>query len=85
MEKWQLVNEMITQQIVYYIILISKKYYKLVVIDLSKQLAPDVDPKAIRQIHFTGNLDQTGGATKFFIIEEAKKVSDFSQGTVRIL
>ena len=35
---------------------------------------------------FTTNLDRDGNATMFFIIEEAKEtVSDFSQGTVKVL
>ena len=41
--------------------------------DLSKQQAPDADPKARQQINFTGNLDRAEGATMFFIIEEAKE------------
>ena len=32
-------------------------YIKMIVIDLSKQQALDVDPKAIQQINFTRNLD----------------------------
>ena len=32
------------------------KYYKMIVIDLSKQQAFDADPKAIQQINFTENL-----------------------------
>ena len=36
--------------------------------DLSKQQALDVDPKAIQQINVNGNLDQAAGATMFFII-----------------
>ena len=35
-----------------------KKYYKLIVRDLSKQEKLDADPKAMQQVHFTGNLDQ---------------------------
>ena len=47
---------------------------------LSKQQALDPDPKAIQQITFTVNLEQS---TIFFIIEDAKEtVIDFSQGTV---
>ena len=34
-----------------------KKYYKLIVVDLSKQQKLDADRKAIQQINFTGNLD----------------------------
>ena len=53
-----------------------KKYYKN--IDLSKQQVLDVDLKAIQQINFTGNLNQTEGALMCFIIEEAKEaILDF--------
>ena len=41
-------------------------------IDLSKQQALDPDSKAIPQINFTGNLDDTN-KTFFSIIEEAKE------------
>ena len=47
-----------------------KKYYKMAVMDLSKQQALDADPKAIQQINFTGNLEQQTAI--FFSIEEAK-------------
>ena len=30
-----------------------KRHYKMIAIDLSKQLALDVDPEAIKQISFT--------------------------------
>ena len=63
-----------------------KDYYKMIAIDLSKQQALVDDPKVIHQINFTGNLNQRGGATMFFIIEEAKEtILDFSQGTVNVL
>ena len=63
-----------------------KENYKLIAIDLSKQQAPDTDPKAIQQINFTGNLDLPGQIIMFSIIEEAKEtISDFSQRTVRVL
>ena len=63
-----------------------KDYYKMIAIDLQKQQALDADPKAIQQINFTGNLNQRGVATMFFIIEEAKEtILDFSQGTVNVL
>ena len=56
----------------------------MLTINLTKQQALDVDPKAIQQINFTANLDRTGDTRIFFIIEEAKEtVLDFSQGTVR--
>ena len=63
-----------------------KKYYKLIVIDLSKQQKLDTDSKAIQQINFTENLDRAEGLKMFFIIEEAKQiVLDFSKGTVKVL
>ena len=55
-------------------------------IDLSKQQVLNADPRAIKQINFTANLDRAGNATMFFIIEEAKEtVFEFSQGTVKVL
>ena len=57
------------------------KYYKIIVIDLSKQQPLDADLKAIiDQITFTGNLEIEGSAntTMFFIIEEMKEtIIDF--------
>ena len=53
---------------------------------LRKQQEFDADPKEIQQINFTGNLDQAGNITMFFIIEEAKEIiSHFLQRTVRVL
>ena len=58
----------------------------MIAIDLSKQQALDVDPKAIQQINFTGNLEQDNGAIVFFIVEEAKETFlCFSQRTVKVL
>ena len=63
-----------------------KDHYKIIAIDLSKQQAVEADPRAIRQINFTANLDRAGNTTMFFIIEEAKEtVLDFSQATVKVL
>ena len=54
-------------------------------LDLSKQQALDVDPRAIQQINFTANIDRAGNTTMFFTVEEAKEtVLDFSQGTVKV-
>ena len=63
-------------------------YYKTIAIDLSKQYALDADPKTIKQINFTGNLDRAEGATMFFISENANETAlDFSQGyfTMKVL
>ena len=46
-----------------------KEYYKRIAIHLCKQQALDVDPKAIQQINFTGNLDRAAVTAKFFVIE----------------
>ena len=37
--------------------LFFKEYYKVIAIDLRKQQALDVDPKAIEQINFTEDLE----------------------------
>ena len=46
----------------------------MIAIDLSKQQAPDVDPKAIQQINFTGNLDRAEGAKGFSLLKKQKKL-----------
>ena len=71
----------------------SKKYYKMIAIDLTKQQALYTDPKEIQQINFTGNIIRKNNGsgninvyTIFFIIEEAKETDlDFLQETVRVL
>ena len=56
-----------------------KKYYKMIAVNLSKQQAPDADPKAIQQTNFTANLDRAGNTRLYFILEEAKEtVFEFS-------
>ena len=63
-----------------------KDHYKMIAIDLSKQQSLDADPRTIKQINFTANLERARNTTVFFIIEEAKEtISDFSQGTVKVL
>ena len=47
-----------------------KEKHKMVAIDLSKQQAPDSDPKSMQK-----NVDQAGKTT----------ILDFSRGTVRLL
>ena len=60
--------------------------YKMIAVDLSKQQALDVDPRAIQQINFTANLERAGNTRVYFILEEAKEtILDFSQGTVKVL
>ena len=86
LERLQQVKVMITQLDVCYIIPISKKYYKLIARDLSKQRKLDVDPKAMQQINFIGTLDRGEGAALFFIIKEAKEtLLDYSKQAVKVL
>ena len=46
----------------------SKNYYKMSVVDLSKQQVLDADPQAFQQINFTVNLDRAGITGICFII-----------------
>ena len=57
----------------------------MIAVDLSKQQVPDVDPRAIHQIEFTGNLQRAGNTTMFFILKEAKEtILDFSEGAAKV-
>ena len=51
-----------------------KEYYKMILIDLSKEQPHDADPKAIKQTNFIVNLawEWNEDTTMFFIIKEAK-------------
>ena len=52
--------------------------------DLSKQQAPDADPKAIQQINFVENRERAGNSAIFFILVEFKEtVLDFSLETLK--
>ena len=55
-----------------------KKYYNMIVIDLSKQQTLDTNPKEIQQINLTGNLTKDGNKTIFFIIGKAKETILYS-------
>ena len=59
----------------------------MIAIDLNKEQALEADLKVIQQssLNFTGNLNQTWYTTMFFIIEEAREILDFSQGTLKVL
>ena len=65
-----------------------KDNYRIIAVDLSKQKALDVDPRAIQQIVFQGGV---GGAdnTKirlYTILEKSKEtVLEFYKGTVKVL
>ena len=58
----------------------------MIAIDLSKQQALDADPKAMRQINFTRNLEQDNGTIMCLILSEAEEtILDFTRGTVKVL
>ena len=74
---------MITQLVVCQTMIVFRKYCKMIAIDLSKQQALAVDPKAMQEISFIGNLAQQ--ATIFSLLKKQKEtVLDFSQGTVKV-
>ena len=49
-----------------------KNYYKMIVVDSSKQQALDADPEAIQQSNFRANLDRAGNTRFYFILEKTK-------------
>ena len=75
---------MITRLVVYWILLILKKNYRLIVADLNKQKALDADLRAIHQIIFTGKTDNT--IRVYYILEQSKEtILEFSKGTTKVL
>ena len=58
LEKYQQDKVIVILQTVYWILLILKKNYILIAVDLSKQKALDVDSSVIQQIIFTGKASQ---------------------------
>ena len=72
---------MIIQLPISWILVISKKNYRLIAIDLSKQTKLK-DPQ---QISFIGKLLTNTGATMFFIIEKSEeRTFNFSQNSATI-
>ena len=58
----------------------------MIVVDLSKEQALDVDRKSIQQNNFTANLFRVGNTRIFFILKQAKEtVLDYLQETVKFL
>ena len=61
-----------------------KDYYKLIAIDLSKQIELE-NPDLKQQINFIGRLEENN-ATVFFIIEKKEETTfDFSQNSVVVV
>ena len=62
-----------------------KDYYRLIVIDLSKQTELE-NSDLKQQINFIGRLERNEGATMFFIIEKKEETTfDFSQNSVPVV
>ena len=82
LEKYLQDQVMITQLVVYEILLILKR---LIAADLTKQKALDADARAIQQIIFAGKIKAEVDNTKvviFYILEKSKEVIlEFSKGT----
>ena len=73
---------MTTQLVIYEILLILKKNYKLIATDLSKQNKS----KDLQQISFIGRILVAHGATMFFVIEKSEETTfEFLQNSVSIL
>ena len=80
---------MITQLVVYWILLILKKKYRLIAADLSKQKALDADARAIQRITFTGKIKAAADCTRviiYYILEQSKETMlEFFKGTIKVL
>ena len=80
---------MLTQMVVYWILIILKKNYRLIAADLSKQQALDADSRTIQQIIFNGKIKVTEKKTRviiYYILEKSKEtILEFSKGTTKVL
>ena len=89
LEKYLQGKVMTTLQVVYEIILISEKNYRLIAADLSKQKDLDADSRAIQQIIFTAKIKATVANTRiviFYVLEKSKEtILEFSKGTTKVL
>ena len=69
--------------------LILKKKYRLIAVDLSKQKALDADPKAIQQIISTGKIKAATDNKRviiYYILEQSKEtILEFAKGTTKVL
>ena len=71
-------------QLVYQILLILKKQYRLIAADLSKQKVLDADSRAIQQIIFIGKTNEE--SVIYYIYEKSKEtILEFSKGTTKVL
>ena len=83
-EKYQQDKVMIKQLVVYWILLILKKNYRLIEADLRKQKALDANSREIQQINFTGKV--SAGAMIYYILKQSKETTlQFSKGMTKLL
>ena len=59
-----------------------KDSYKIIAIDLSKQQALDIDPRAIQQINFTANLDRADNTRSISFWKNQRKLNLISHKTL---
>ena len=80
---------MIIQLVVYCILLILKKNYRLIAADLSKQKALDNDSGAIQQIIFTGKIKAAANNTRviiYYILKQSKETMlEFAKRRTKVL
>ena len=88
MEQIFMINQLMIRLVVYQILLILKKNYRLIAVDLSKQKALHVDSRAIQQIISTNKIKAAANNTRliiYYILEQSKETMlEFSKGTTKV-
>ena len=88
-EKYQQDKVIVTQLVVYQILLILKTNYRLIAADLSKQQDLDADSRATQQIRFTGKIKSTVQDRRviiYHILEQSKEtILEFTKETTKVL
>ena len=88
-EKYQHDKVMIIQMVLYWMLLILKKNYRLIAADLCNQKALDADSRAVQQIIFTGKIKTKVANTRvaiYYILEQSKETTlQFFKGTIKVL
>ena len=75
--------------VLYWMLLILKKNYRLIAADLSNQKALDAYSRAVQQIIFTGKIKTKVVNTRviiYYILEQSKETTlQFFKGTIKVL
>ena len=74
---------MIIQLVVCWVLLIFKKNYRLIAVDLSKQKSLDADSRAVQQITFTGTAS-AAVIIHYFLEQSKETILEFSKGTTKV-